>query len=456
MDSATSTAALSSSGQTPSDQTPLRIALIGVGTVGSGVARLLDEQADRIARRSGRPLQITRAVVRDPSKARDHLPGVTLSTDPIEAATADDIDLVCELIGGVTTAREVILAALRAGKHVVTANKALVCEHGPELDAAAHEHGVSLSFEAAVAGGIPVISTIASSLTANQIEGIAAILNGTSNYILTEMLARGQSYDDALAEAQRLGYAEADPTFDVDGTDAAQKLSILGQLAFGTRATPDQFTRAGIDRLTLPDLEYAAELGFKIKLLATARLSSTGPAGRLAMSVQPTLVRDSRPLAQVDGAFNVVELTGDAVGRVMLTGPGAGQMPTASAVVADLIDVASGRAGETFKRLELRTDARELLPPSEVRQRYYLRLTVPDRPSVLAGIARRLGDERISIASVIQHEGDGTGDAANDESGDDASEATVPLIVMTHAASRDAIDRALDGVDCVCLPVAAD
>ena len=443
MDSPTSTAASSAS----SHRSPLRVALIGAGTVGGGVAKLLDEQADRIARRSGRPLQITRAVVRDTSKARPNLPGVTLQTDPIAAATADNVDIVCELIGGVDTAKEVVLAAVAASKDVVTANKALICQHGPELYAAAREHGRSISFEAAVAGGIPVIATIASSMTANQIEGIAAILNGTSNYILTAMLAEEQSYGDALADAQKLGYAEADPTMDVDGTDAAQKLSILAQLAFGTRVTPDAFPTSGIESVTLADLEYAAELGFKIKLLATAKLTSAGEAGRLALSVQPTLVRASRPLAQVDGAFNVVELTGDAVGRVMLTGAGAGQMPTASAVVADLVDIASGRAAQTFARLDLRTDVRGLLPAREMRQRYYVRLTVPDEPNVLAGIAKRLGDERISIASVIQHEGDGDGGEAGQP---------VPLVVMTHAAAQDAIDRALDGLDCVCLPVITD
>ena len=428
----------------PAPDSPLRIALVGVGTVGSGVAELVERQGDRIARRAGRPLTITRAVVRDPAKRREHLPAAALTTDPIAAATASDVDLVCELIGGTTLARDVVAAALQAGKDVVTANKALICEHGPDLFAIAREHGRSISFEAAVAGGIPVIATIAASMTANQIEGLAAILNGTSNYILTEMLAGQQPYETALKAAQDLGYAEADPTFDVDGTDAAQKLTILAQLAFGTRATPDRFERSGIDRVTLGDLENAAELGFKVKLLATAALTGPADDARLALSVQPTLVRESRPLAQVDGAYNVVEISGDAVGRVMLTGPGAGRLPTASAVVADLIDVATGRAAQTFARLDLRTDAHRLLPPEKVRQRYYLRMSIRDEPGRFAGIAQRLGDNGISIASVIQHEGDG-------QAGHE-----VPLVVMTHEATAEAVAKAMDGIDCLCLPVVPD
>ena len=434
---------------------PLRVLLVGAGTVGTGVAALVagEEHRDRTQRRAGRTIEIAGVLVRDPAKPRELPAGLAVSrfdADALSPERLQAIDVVCELIGGTTTAREVVSAALAAGCDVVTANKALLCEYGPELFAAARETGASISFEAAVAGGIPVIATIASSMTANQIEGLAAILNGTSNYILTEMLARGQSYGDALAAAQELGYAEADPTMDVDGTDAAQKLAILVQLAFGTRVTPADFQQQGIDRITLRDLVYAAELGFKIKLLSTARLRrAAGAAGRLELHVQPTLVRESRPLAQVDGAFNVVEITGDAVGRVMLTGPGAGQMPTASAVVADLIDVATGRAARTFARLDLRSDAHELLPSSEVRRQYYLRIPVLDQPGQLAGIAQRLGDQGISIASVIQHEGDGTADTA-------ATGDAVPLVIMTHQTTEAAVARATEGLDGLCLPVVAD
>ena len=427
-----------------SSETPLRVALVGAGTVGSGVVRLLtgEQEAGRVARRAGRPIALHQVLVRDPSKDRGLPADVPVAAYSPEALAVDDVDVVCELIGGTTVAREVVTAALKAGKSVVTANKALMATHGPELFTLARENGASISFEAAVAGGIPVIATIAASMTANQIQGLAAILNGTSNYILTEMLSRGQSYEDALKAAQDLGYAEADPAMDVDGTDAAQKLCILAQLAFGTRVTPADFQQDGIESITLGDLEYAAELGFKVKLLATARLTSDKPSAQLELHVQPTLVRESRPLAQVDGAFNVVEITGDAVGRVMLTGPGAGQMPTASAVVADLIDVASGRAERTFARLDLRTDAHALLPSKDVRRRYYLRLAVPDEPGVLGRIAQRLGEQNISIASVIQHEGDGSADGR-----------TVPLIVMTHGTSEAAMFTAIEGLDCVCLPV---
>lgn len=424
-----------------SERQPLRIALIGMGTVGGGVARILTENASRTATRAGRPIEIRSVCVRDVSKQRAvSLDGVTLGTDPVAAAKSDDIDCVVELIGGTTTARDVVLAALTAGKSVVTANKALICEHGPELFAAAREYGSCLCFEAAVAGGIPVIATLTQSLTSNGIQSIEGVLNGTSNYILTEMVENGLTYADCLKAAQDLGYAEADPTMDVDGTDAAQKLTILAHLAFGTRITPDQYLKQGIDSLTLSDLMYAQEFGYVIKLLATAK--RVGEDG-LEMHVQPTLLHADEPIARVDGALNMVALEGDAVGPVWLAGAGAGQMPTASAVVADLIDVASGRAAITYSGLDLGTGNLKLVASDAIERRYYLRFKVDDRAGVLAKIASTLGEESISIASVLQSEGGGT------------EETQVPLVIMTHTTTEAAIRRAINAIewDGICLPI---
>lgn len=430
----------------PSDTKPLRIALIGFGTVGGGVARILTEHSTRTANRAGRAIEITHVCVRDVSKPRAvSLDKASLGTDPIAAATAESVDCVVELIGGTTTAREAVLAALSAGKDVVTANKALVCEHGPELFAAARESGCCLSFEAAVAGGIPVIAALTQSLTSNGIVSIEGVLNGTSNYILTEMLDNGLSYADCLKAAQDLGYAEADPTMDVDGTDAAQKLSILAHLAFGTRITPDNFLKQGIDSLTLSDLLYAQEFGYVVKLLGTAK--RVGESG-LEMHVQPTLLHSDDPIARVGGALNMVALEGDAVGPVWLAGAGAGQMPTASAVVADLIDVATGRSAVTFGGLDLGQSNLTLVPPDQIARRYYLRFGVDDRPGVLAQIASTLGQESISIASVLQSEGDGS-------NGGSGASAQVPLVITTHLTTEASVQRALAAIpwDGICLPI---
>lgn len=431
----------------PSDTKPLRIALIGFGTVGGGVAKILTENPERTAARAGRDIEITNVCVRDVSKPRAvSLDGVELGTDPVAAAQAADADCVVELIGGTTTAKDVVLAALNAGKDVVTANKALVCEHGPELFAAARAAGRSLSFEAAVAGGIPVIATLTQSLTSNGIQSIEGVLNGTSNYILTEMVDNGLSYAECLKNAQDLGYAEADPTMDVDGTDAAQKLTILAHLAFGARITPDKFRKQGIDTLTLSDLLYAQDFGYVVKLLGTAKRVGDNS---IEMHVEPTLLQAEDPIARVHGALNMVAFEGDAVGPVWLAGPGAGQMPTASAVVADLIDVASGRAAITFQSLDFTEDRMELTSPDSIERRYYLRFSVDDRPGVLASIASTLSEESISIASVVQSEGDGT-------AGSDTAPEQVPLVIMTHITTEAAMRRALSNIafDGICLPVA--
>lgn len=415
---------------------PFRVGLIGLGTVGTGVARLLTEHSDRMLRRAGRPIELRRVVVRNRDKPRDvNLPGAIITDDVRQVIDDPEIDLAVQLIGGLNPAREIMQALLQSGKDVVTANKALLCEYGGELFAQARESGRCIGFEAAVAGGIPIIAAMGQSMAANQIRSIEAILNGTSNFILTEMLQTGRSYQDVLAEAQQLGYAEADPSMDVDGTDAAQKLVILAQLAFGTRVPLTAFPRQGIDTLELADLKYAAELGYTVKLLAVARLVDN----QLEMHVQPSLVRHDRPIAGVDGPCNMIALEGDAVGRTWHSGPGAGQMATASAVVADILDAAIGRAQLTFPRLDLWQEnaQRSVQPAEEIARRFYLRFSILDRPHVFADIADILGRHEISLASIIQHE------APEYEKGSGAPLAPiVPVVAMTHRTTEGSLRAA--------------
>jgi homoserine dehydrogenase len=407
----------------------LKLAILGLGTVASGVVKILTDEDNIVGRRAGCRFEIRRVAVRNPEKVRDvAVPVESLTTDWKAAATDPDVDVVLELMGGTTDAREAVLAAIAAGKHVITANKALLALHGDEVFAAAREAGVCVAFEAAVAGGIPVVAAVGASMTGNRIRSIEAILNGTSNFILTEMLSRQAPYQDVLAEAQELGYAEADPTMDVDGTDAAQKLILLTQLALGKRVDLDDFTRQGIDTLDLEDMLYAEELGYRVKLLAVTRLVD----GQLEMHVQPTLLRGDRALAWTDGALNMVELQGDAVGHVVMSGAGAGQMPTASAVVADLVDVAIGRAQLTFPQLSIWDQNSELtvLPAEKIERRYYLRFNVADRPRVIAYITEILGRHEISLASVIQHEAPEVDELPTE------GEAIVPLVIMTHRTTE--------------------
>ncbi|MEQ9406859.1 MAG: homoserine dehydrogenase [Fuerstiella sp.] len=421
---------------------PLNLALVGFGTVGSGVARVLESQADNLSIRAGRPIKIRRIVVRNPAKSRDFVPdGVEVSND-IDAVINDpDIHLAVQLIGGVEPAFGYMTRLLQAGKNIVTANKALIYAHGAELFRTAEAAQKTIGFEAAVAGGIPIINTVTQALTGNRILSLEAILNGTSNFILTQMLDHGQSYEDVLAEAQRLGYAEANPAMDVDGTDAAQKLSILTWLAFGTPVRLESFVRQGIENLQLLDLQVAAELKYKIKLLATSRLHN----GRLEVSVQPTLIRRDRTIAQIDGADNIVAVHGDAVGKTTFSGAGAGQLPTASAVVADIVDYATGRAAVTFRSI-LRSMAQPPLPIQpleELSRRYYLRFTVDDRPHVLADIADILGQNQISISSVRQ-------DETPEE--DVAGNGIARLVIMTHRTTEGrlrAADQALAELSCI-------
>lgn len=418
---------------------PLQIAIIGLGNVGTGVAKILTQKPDQIRQRAGRTVEIRRAVVRDTNRARDVQLAQGALTDDIESVISDPkIEVAVELMGGIHPAREVVLRLLEAGKDVVTANKALLCVHGDEIFAAAKKHGRTVCFEAAVAGGIPIIAAVGQSMAANQILGIQAILNGTTNYILTEMLFRDQSYTDALRDAQGLGYAEADPTLDVNGTDAAQKLGILAQLAFGTKVSASDFHVSGIDKLEQVDIKYATNMGYVIKLLASVKLVR----GKLEMSVRSTLIRKDQPLAQIHGPFNAILLEGDVVGNTWYSGRGAGQLPTASAVTADIIDLAIGRAQLTFSQLDLWREKPEfpLAEAHEASSRYFLRLSVEDRPNVMAEVTGILGRHGISLATVIQPEAPEI---------DTQSEAApiVPLIIMTHrttAGNLAAAERDLD------------
>lgn len=424
----------------------LGIGLIGCGTVGGGVARLLLEQSARLAARADRPLVLRRVVVRDVAKPRPECVPRELVTNDLRLVLEDrSIEVAVELVGGVNWARWAVLELLAAGKHVVTANKALLAQHGAEVFEAARKHGRTIAFEASVAGGIPIIAALSQSLSANQILALQGILNGTCNFILTAMSEQGQSYAEALAEAQRRGYAEADPTLDVDGTDAAHKLAILAQIAFGLAVPVDAIEHRGIAGLNQIDIRYARELGYTIKLLAEAWLDAKPQSGKsLALHVSPVLLRHQTPLAQVRGAYNAIHVVGDAVGDTLYYGQGAGQMPTASAVVADIIDLAVGRAQQTFRTLRLWSGNGAhvtLRPSSAVRSRFYLRLLARDRPGVLALITRELARQQISISSVIQHE------ALDDHEGD-----IVPLVIMTHTALTGNFRAALatiDGLGCV-------
>ncbi|HZZ74077.1 MAG TPA: homoserine dehydrogenase [Pirellulales bacterium] len=409
-----------------------KVAIVGLGTVGSGVAKILLANSERTARHAGRRrLWLEQVVVRDVRKPRDvTLPAGVLSEDLQRILKDPEIVAVAHLVGGLEPARTILLQLLESGKDVITANKALLAEHGPELFDRARALGRTIAFEAAVAGGIPIIANIGQCLSANQILSLHGILNGTSNFILSAMENEGKDYSAAVAEAQRLGYAEADPTLDVDGSDAAQKLAILAHLAFGTRVHWSEISRRGIDDLDPVELHFAKELGYRIKLLAVAQLAESG----LEMHVSPTMVKIGSPLGEVHDAYNAVSVVGDAVGRIFFHGLGAGQMPTASAVVADMIDTIVGRTAITFRTLEPWTNL-EIAPRPVAhgasQGRYYLRFRVADRPGVLADIAGSLGRQGISIASVIQHETQ------------DGSEGTVPLVIMTHSSSEGAIEQAL-------------
>ena len=432
---------------------PYRIALIGCGTVGTGVAKLLLDHPERLTARAGRPLELCSIVVRNPDMPRDpSIPARLVTTDLREVINDPSIDVAVEVVGGIDWAKRAVLDLLAAGKHIVTANKALLAQHGAEIFDAGRRHGRAIAFEASVGGGIPIIGALCQGLAANQILSLQGILNGTCNYILTGMTEHGRSYADVLAEAQQKGYAEADPTLDVDGTDAAHKLAILAQIAFGVALPVSAIHRRGIAGLDQLDIRFAKELGYTIKLLAEAWLDPSPPAplpggerteggGQLAMHVSPVMLRQNSPLALVRDAFNALFVVGDAVGSTLYYGRGAGQMPTASSVVADLIDMAVGRAQQTFSSLRLWSGDHGrivLRDPRTMRSRYYLRMMVEDRPGVMADITRILANHKISISSVIQHE-------ALDHA--DAETEIVPLIIMTHTVATGDFLAALAEID---------
>ena len=423
-----------------------KVALVGMGTVGTGVARLLIDHGDRTARHAGRTLWVEAVVVHDSQKPRDYsLPKGVLTSDLSRVLKNPEIKLAAVLVGGVEPAKTITLQLLESGKDIVTANKLLLAEHGPELFDRARELGRSIAFDACVAGGIPIVTNIAQCFSANQILSLRGILNGTTNFIVSQMEEQRTTYAAALNEAQRLGFAEPDPTMDVSGGDAAQKLAILAHLAFGARVHWSEIPCVGIDTLDPADLRYAKELGYRIKLIAVAQLhdSVAGtlrvPSAGLELHVSPTLVKIGTPLAEVRQAYNAISVIGDAVGPVFFHGLGAGQMPTASSVVADMIDTAVGRTGITFRTLNLWSQGAarvQTLDHKQLPGRYYLRFTVEDRPGVLAELAGALGKHQISIASVIQHESSG-----------DGAGRVVPLVIMTQQAKEGAAQAAMAEID---------
>ncbi|MBN1909352.1 MAG: homoserine dehydrogenase [Pirellulales bacterium] len=426
----------------------VKVAIVGLGTIGSGVARLLLQQGDRIARHAGRPVELAYVVDKDTRRERNVTLPEGLLIDDLDRVIHDpEVKAVVQVIGGVEPARSIMLRLLEGGKDIVTANKALLAECGPELFDRARQLGRSIAFEASVGGGIPIITGIGQCLSANQIESIHAILNGTSNFILTEMDQKGTEYANAVAEAQHRGYAEADPTMDVDGSDAAQKLSILAQLAFGARVNWRAIPRIGIDTVQVVDLRFARQFGYHVKLLAVAEMVPEG----LELHVAPTLVRHGTPLAEVRGAYNAIRVVGDAVGKVFFHGLGAGQNPTASAVVADLIDTIVGRTAITFKNLDLWSDVREeqVSPrdPAKIPGRFYLRFHVDDCLGAMAEIAGVLGGCGISIASLIQHEAPEQGSDPKPNGGPKSNSGTVPLVIMTHNAREGDIRRAVEQIE---------
>ncbi|HEY9279656.1 MAG TPA: homoserine dehydrogenase [Eoetvoesiella sp.] len=413
---------------------PIKVGLLGLGVVGGGTWKVLTRNAEEIARRAGRRIEVAAVAVRDVEKAK-RLVGdqVLVTQDGLEVVRHPDIDIVVELIGGDTLALELVMEAIAQGKHVVTANKALLAKHGNEIFAAAHAKGLMVAFEAAVAGGIPIIKAIREGLTANRIQWVAGIINGTTNFILSEMRSRGLPFNEVLAEAQRLGYAETDPTFDIEGVDAAHKLTLLASLAFGIAVQFDKAYIEGISTLAAEDIAHAERLGYRIKLLGITKRRDEG----IELRVHPTLVPTECLLANVEGAMNAVQVYGDMVGGTLYYGQGAGELPTASSVVADLVDVTRLQAADPEHRvphLAFQPDAMvdiPILPVSEVVSSYYLRLRVQDRPGVLADIARILSDVGISIGSMFQ-EPHGLADA--------------DIIFLTHAAREGDVDCALEKI----------
>ena len=422
---------------------PINVGLLGIGTVGGGTFTVLERNREEISRRAGRAIAITVVADKDTARANSVVQGRAKVIDDAAAVVSDpNVDIVVELIGGTGISKSLILKAISNGKHVVTANKALLAQHGNEIFAAAQKQGVMVAFEAAVAGGVPIIKSLREGLAANRIEWIAGIINGTSNFILSEMREKGASFDDVLKQAQQLGYAEADPTFDIEGVDAAHKLTIMAAIGFGM---PMQFPAVyteGISKLTREDIQYAEELGYRIKLLGIAKRKSNG----IELRVHPTLIPTKRLIANVEGVMNAILVKGDAVGQTMFYGAGAGAEPTASAVVADLIDVARTMTVDPEHRvphLAFQPDQLSdvaILPMGEVETSYYLRLRVHDKPGVLADITRILADLSISIDAMVQKE-------------PREGEAHADIIMLTHRTLEKHVNAAIAKIEA--LPVVA-
>ena len=413
------------------------IGLLGLGVVGTGVARTLIEKSDTIARRVGRPLELRGVLVHDAHRARE-IGGLALTTDASAVLDDPDVRIVVEVLGGEDPAHTYLKRAIAAGRHVVTANKEVMAKHGPELVAAAAQAGVDVAYEASVGGGIPVIGPFKLDLLANDISQVTAIINGTTNYIITRMSQAGLDFESALREAQAAGYAEPDPRNDVEGIDAAYKLAILATLAFHARVHPDDVYYEGITSLSPSDFRYARELGYAIKLLAIGKQTDSG----LELRVHPTMLPTSSMLANVDGVFNAVQVDGDLVGRILFYGRGAGAGPTSSAVVADVIDLAQRLPGEGSSRAPaIAFETRPIRPLRDIHSRYYLRLVAADRPGVIAAIASILGQLQISLASVIQKE-DVPAAGPSGTSDDKYAE----IVFMTHEAHEAAIQQARQAI----------
>ena len=416
---------------------PINVGLLGIGTVGGGTWTVLTRNQEEITRRAGRPIRITAVADRNLELARSLVGDQVKLTDDAFALVKDpDIDIIVELIGGYTTAKELVLQAIENGKHVVTANKALLAVHGNEIFAAAQKKGVMVAFEAAVAGGIPIIKALREGLSANRIQWIAGIINGTTNFILSEMRDKGLSFNAVLNEAQKLGYAEADPTFDIEGIDAAHKATLMASIAFGI---PIQFDKAhieGISKLDAVDIKYAEQLGYRIKLLGIAKRQEKG----VELRVHPTLIPEKRLIANVEGAMNAVLVWGDAVGATLYYGKGAGAEPTASAVIADLVDVTRLHTADPQHRVPHlafqpgQMSDLPILPMSAVETAYYLRLRALDKPGVLADVTRILADLNISIDAMMQKE---------PEEGEDRTD----VVILTHVARECDVDAAIAKIE---------
>ena len=415
---------------------PVRIGLLGLGTVGSGVTRVLARNAEEISRRAGRDIVIAHAAARNLDSTAANTAGMKLSADPDQVVDDPDVAVIVELIGGYEPARRLVLRAIANGKHVVTANKALIALHGNEIFAAAYRKGVMVAFEAAVAGGIPIIKAIREGLAGNRIEWVAGIINGTSNFILTEMQEKKRAFAEALAEAQGRGYAEADPTFDIEGIDAAHKLTILASIAFGIPLQFDKVYTEGVSRITPTDVAYADELGYRIKHLGIARRTTAG----IELRVHPAMIPERSLIANVSGVMNAVLVQADAVGPTLYYGAGAGAEPTASAVIADIIDVVRTLTADPENRvphLAFQPDALSDLPAlgiEEVETAYYLRMQALDRPGVLADVTRVLGDLGISIEAILQKE-------------PAPGAADVPVIMLVHRIQERRMNAAISRIE---------